>query len=73
MAKRTQCVGSNGKPKDTYKTWREANRILTLAWRNAVKGRQRSPFLPCRVYSCGKCKGYHLTSQPKIKPSRKQH
>lgn len=72
MAKRDQCVGANGTPKKRYATAREARRVLSLAWRNAVKGRQKNPFLPCRVYPCARCKGYHLTSKPKIKPTRKQ-
>lgn len=52
------------KKKRRFSSERVANKALNKIWRDAIYGRRRSESIPCRVYRCPACHGWHFTSQP---------
>jgi len=66
------CRSASGRPKDRFATRAEAQKALNRAWYKAARGGQSSPFLPCRIYRCDRCRGFHQTSAAKGKPRRRR-
>lgn len=50
------------KNKKKFDTKSNAERILHIAWKNAIANGKKGD-LPCRTYKCRECNGWHLTSK----------
>jgi hypothetical protein len=56
----TRCVPSG---KVRFESMQSAERMMA----QMVLDR-RAKYAPCRAYRCDECGGWHLTSQPRVKP-----